>query len=59
MAHGIALITINDIAAFWNHLAIATNSHLRRASSYLLFSLAIADLIVTLICEPLFMEFII
>ena len=40
-------------------LAIATNSHLRRASSYLLFSLAIADLIVTLICEPLFMEFII
>ena len=40
-------------------LAIATNSHLRRASSYLLFSLAIADLIVTLICEPLLMEFII
>ena len=40
-------------------LAIATNSHLRRASSYLLFSLAIADLNVTLICEPLFMEFII
>ena len=31
-----------------------TNPHLRRASNYLLFSLAIADLIVTLVCEPLF-----
>ena len=44
------------LACLFGH---ATNSHLRRASSYLLFSLAIADLIVTLICEPLFMEFII
>ena len=61
MAHGIALITINAIVCvlgslgnFLVCLAIATNSHLRRASNYLLFSLAIADLIVTLVCEPLF-----
>ena len=60
MAHGIALITINAIVCVLGSLgnllvcfAIATNSHLRRASNYLLFSLAIADLIVTLICEPL------
>ena len=66
MAHGIALITINAIVFVLGSLgnllvclAIATNSHLRRASSYLLFSSAIADLIVTLICEPLLMEFII
>ena len=31
---------------------------LRRASNYHLFSLAIADRIVTLVCEPLFLEFI-
>ena len=66
MAHGIALITINatvfvlgSLGNLLVCLAIATNFHLRRASSYLLFSLAIADLIVTLICEPLLMEFII
>ena len=66
MAHGIALITINAVVCvlgslgnFLVCLAIATNSHLRRASNYLLFSLAIADLIVTLICEPLFIEAII
>ena len=66
MAHGIALITINatvfvlgSLGNLLVSLAIATNFHLRRASSYLLFSLAIADLIVTLICEPLLMEFII
>ena len=60
MAHGIALITINGIICVLGSLgnllvclAIATNSRLRRASYYLLFSLAIADLIVTLICEPL------
>ena len=47
MAHGIALITINAIVCvlgslgnFLVCLAIATNSHLRRASSYPLFSLA-------------------
>ena len=61
MAHGIALITINAIVCVFGSLgnflvclAIATNPHLRRASNYLLFSLAIADLIVTLVCEPLF-----
>ena len=60
MAHGIALITINAIVCVFGSLgnflvclAIATNPHLRRASNYLLFSLAIADLIVTLVCEPL------
>ena len=60
MAHGIALITINGIVCVLGSLgnllvclAIATNSRLRRASYYLLFSLAIADLIVTLICETL------
>ena len=66
MAHGIALITINAIVCVFGSLgnflvclAIATNSHLRRASNYLLFSLAIADLIVTLVCEPLFIGAII
>ena len=66
MAPGIALITINAIVCVLGSLgnllvclAIATNSRLRRASNYLLFSLAIADLIVTLICEPLFIEVII
>ena len=56
MAPGIALITINAIVCVLGSLgnllvclAIATNSRLRRASNYLLFSLAIADLIVTLI----------
>jgi len=34
-------------------VAIVTNPCLRRSSYYLLFSLAIADLIVTIICEPL------
>ena len=65
MAHGIALITINAIVCVLGSLgnllvclAIATNSRLRRASNYLLFSLAIADLIVTLICEPLALEII-
>ena len=36
--------------------AIATNPRLRRSSNYLLFSLAIADLIVTLVCEPFLLE---
>ena len=34
-------------------MAVVTNSRLRRPSNFLLFSLAIADLIVTMICEPL------
>ena len=66
MAPGIALITINAVVCVFGSLgnllvclAIATNSRLRRNSNYLLFSLAIADLIVTLICEPLFIEAII
>jgi len=50
-------------SAFWDHLetyflvclAITANPPLRRASNYLLFSLA---LIVTLVCEPLILEFI-
>ena len=65
MAHGIAPITINAIVCVLGSLgnlfvclAIDTNSRLRRASNYLLFSLAIADLIVTLICEPLALEII-
>ena len=65
MAHGIPLITVNAIVCLLGSLgnllvclAIATNSRLRRASNYLLFSLAIADLIITLICEPIVLEFI-
>ena len=66
MAHGIPLIAINFIICVLGSignllvcLAIATNSRLRRASNYLLFSLAIADLIVTLVCEPLLLKIII
>ena len=66
MAHGIPLIAINVIICVLGSLgnllvclAIATNSRLRRASNYLLFSLAIADLIVTLVCEPLLLKIII
>ena len=66
MAHGIALIAINAIVCVVGSLgnlfvclAIATNSRLQRPSNYLLLSLAIADLIVTLIGEPLFIEAII
>ena len=66
IAHGIPLIAINVIicvlGSFGNFLvclAIATNSRLRRASNYLLFSLAIADLIVTLVCEPLLLKVVI
>ena len=65
-AHGIPLIAINFIICvlgslgnFLVCLAITTNSRLRRASNYLLFSLAIADLIVTLVCEPLLLKVII
>ena len=66
MTHGIPLIAINVIICvlgslgnFLVCLAITTNSRLRQASNYLLFSLAIADLIVTLVCEPLLLEIII
>ena len=60
---GIALITANAIVCVFGSLgnllvcfAIATNPRLRRCSNYLLFSLAVADLIVTLVCEPLLLE---
>ena len=63
MAHGIALITVNSmvciLGSFGNLLlcfAIATHPLLRRTSNYLLFSLAIADLFVTLVCEPVLLE---
>ena len=65
MAHGIPLILVNAVVcvlgSFGNLLvclAIATNSRLRRASNYLLFSLAIADLIITFVCEPIVLEYI-
>ena len=60
LAHGVALITTNVVLAavgtFGNLLvcvAVVTNPRLRRSLKYLLFSLAIADLIVTVVCEPL------
>lgn len=66
VAHGIALITANAMIAllgtFGNVLvclAVATNTVLRQSSNYLLGSLAVADLIASLICEPLFLEILI
>lgn len=60
VAQGIALITTNTLVGvlgtFGNLLvcvAVATIPRLRRPSNFLLFSLAIADLIVTMVCEPL------
>ena len=60
VAHGVALISANSfvgvLGTFGNLLvcvAVATNLRLRRPSNFLLFSLAIADLIVTMVCEPL------
>ena len=62
-AHGVALITINAIVGFLGTLgnllvcvAVTVNPRLRRCSNYLLVSLAIADLISTMVCEPLFLE---
>ena len=59
-AHGVTLITANAVlgvfGTFGNLLvfvAVVTNPRLRRSLNYLLFSLAIADLIVTMVCEPL------
>ena len=59
------LLTVNAVVGVLGSLgnllvclAIATNSRLRRSSNYLLFSLAVADLIVILICEPIVLEFI-
>lgn len=60
LAHGIAIMMTNSLAAmvgtFGNILvciAVLTSPHLRRCSNFLLVSLAIADLIVTMVCEPL------
>jgi len=60
LAHGVALITVNSIVGVFGTLgnllvcvAVITNPYLRRSSNYLLLSLAIADLIVTMVCEPL------
>lgn len=60
LAHGVALITTNAVlgvfGTFGNLLvcvAVVANRRLRRSLNYLLFSLAIADLIVTVVCEPL------
>ena len=53
MAHGIPLITVKAIVC-----VLGSNCRLHRACSYLLFSLAIADLIVTLVCTPLLLEII-
>ena len=59
------LLTVNAVVGVLGSLgnllvclAIATDSRLRRSSNYLLFSLAVADLIVSLICEPIVLEFI-
>ena len=60
LGHGIALMIVNTLGAvigtFGNILvctAIITTPHLRRGFNFLLVSLAIADLIVTMVCEPL------
>ena len=61
LAHGISLMAVNSVGAvvgtFGNFLVctavLYTSPRLRRCSNYLLVSLAIADLIVTMVCEPL------
>ena len=60
VAHGVALITTNALVCLLGTLGnllvcvvIATNPRLRRNPNFLLFSLAVADLIVTMVCEPL------
>ena len=60
VGHGVALITTNTLVCAFGTIgnllvcvAVVTHPRLRRASNYLLFSLAIADLIVTMVCEPL------
>ncbi|XP_027052989.1 probable G-protein coupled receptor No9 [Pocillopora damicornis] len=60
VAHGIALISTNAFVGLFGTLgnllvclAVVIYPRLRRPSNYLLFSLAIADLIVTMACEPL------
>ena len=62
LAHGIGLMAANSVGAvvgtFGNFLVCIAVLHTsprlrRRCSNYLLVSLAIADLIVTIVCEPL------
>ena len=61
LAHGVSLMAVNSVGAvvgtFGNFLVctavLYTSPRLRRCSNYLLVSLAIADLIVTMVCEPL------
>lgn len=60
LAHAIALVTTNSLTAvlgtFGNILvciAVVNNPRLRRSSNFLLVSLAIADLIVTMVSAPL------
>ena len=60
-AHGISLLTTNLLVCIIGSLgnllvcvAVGTNPRLRRSSNFLLFSLATADLIVTMVCEPIF-----
>ena len=62
VGHGIALMIVNSLAAvlgtFGNFLVctavLYANPRLRSCSNFLLASLAIADLIVTMVSEPLF-----
>ena len=66
VGHGIALMIVNSLAAvvgtFGNFLVctavLYVNPRLRSCSNYLLVSLAIADLIVTMVTEPLFVAII-
>ena len=60
-SHNVALISTNAIVSILGTLgnllvcvAVVTNPRLRRPSNLLLFSLAIADLLVTMVCQPLF-----
>ena len=60
LAHAIALMSANSLTAvlgtFGNLLvciAVLTSPRIRRCSNFLLFSLAVADLIVTVACAPL------
>ena len=61
LVHGFGLMAANSVGAlvgtFGNFLVciavLYTSPRLRRCSNYLLVSLAIADLIVTMVCEPL------
>ena len=64
-AQGVALITVNSIVGVFGTLGnllvcvvVATNPRLHRSSNYLLFSLAIADLLVTMSCEPVFVAYL-